>query len=156
MSTRIRGQEAAITVTVNDEYAAAFGIFGPMDGSFFKVRDFTLTPRVDLVEESFIGEIFDDLDQQLHGYDFSFTIDESDAAALNFMDLIAFKEGNSLPPPEVGVSVSYIYRDQTVLPRTEQLIDCVLKLSERSIGGRKEYIQNSFEGKCKDKKTFIG
>lgn len=156
MSSRIRGQEATISITVGDDFAEAYGFFGQLTGSFFKVRDFTLTPRTDINEESFLGEKFDDLDIQHHGWDFSFTIDEVDASVTAFMDLIAYKERNSLPPPEVGVQVSYTYRDPNTLPTTDQLIGCYMKLAERTIGGRKEYIQNSFEGKAKDKETLIG
>ena len=67
-----------------------------------------------------------------------------------------YKEENQLSPPEVSVQVTYKYRNPDVDPRTEKYIDCVLKMSERSIGGRKEYVSNSFEGKAKAKKTFVG
>jgi hypothetical protein len=156
MSARIRGQEASIRITVNAAFAASFNIFGNLAGSFFKVRDFTLTPRTDLVEESYLNENFDDLDVQHHGYDFSFTIDELDDAALNYLSLITYNEENALPPAEVSVSVRYVYRDvlNPTGPKTEQLIDCVLKMAERTIGGRKEYIQNSFEGKAKQRKVL--
>lgn len=156
MSTRIRGSEQSISVTVNDEFATAFGINGRLEGSFFKVKEFTHTPRTDLVEEDFIGERFDDLDVQHHGYDFSFTTHENDAAALNFLSLLVYKEDSNLPPPQVTLHVTTTYRDVTVLPRTEVFIGCVMKLSERSNGGRKEYIQNSFEGKAKLRQVFIG
>ena len=156
MSTRLRGQEAAISITVADEFLSAFGLQGLLEGSFTKVRDFSLTPRIDQTEEAYLGEDFDDLDQQLHGYDFSFTVDELDTQALDFLSLIAFKETNKLPPPVITVSVSYVYRDPNVLPRTEILMECVLKVAERTIGGRKEYIQNSFEGKAKDKQVIVG
>lgn len=156
MSTRIRGQEALISVTVDDEVAAAFGLAGQIVGSFFKVRDFTVTPRTDLTEEGFLGEAFDDIDIQHHGYDFSFTIDETDAAAINFLSLITYKESASLRPTEVGLTVSYTYRDSAVLPRSETYIGCLLKVASRTIGGRKEYIQTAIEGKAKDREVFIG
>ena len=156
MSSRIRGQEATVRVTVSDEFAAAFGIFGQLEGSFFKVRDFTHTPRQDLGEESYLGEDADDLDIQHHGHDFSFTVDELDDSVLRFLSLITFKEEAHLPPPQVGLTVTYIYRNGVTLPQTFRLIGCVLKLSERSIGGRKEYIQNSFEGKAKHHAVIVG
>ncbi len=158
MSSRIRGQEATIRITVDDEFAASFGIFGNLAGSFFKVRDFTHTPRIDLVEQEYLGEKFDDLDIQVHGHDFSFTVDELDNAALNYLQLIQFKEESSLPPPIIGVQVTYIYRELVppTLPQTQSFIDVVLKNAERTIGGRKEYIQNSFEGKAKNHKVLIG
>lgn len=160
MSSRIRGQEMSLSISVQDEFAAAFQIFGQLAGSFFKVRDWTLTPRTDLVEESYLGENFDDLDIQHHGFDFAFTVDELDAAAINFLSLLTFKEENALPPPIIGVSATYIYREQTLvtptLPHTVLLSQCVLKQSERSVAGRKEYIQNSFEGKAKQRKVIRG
>lgn len=156
MSHRIRGQEAIINVTVADEFAAAFGLIGRLGGSFAKVRNMTITPRIEQSEEGFIGDDTDELDQQLNGYDFSFTVDETDSIALDFLSLIAFKENNKLPRPVITVSVSYIYRDLFVLPRTEVLLDCIMKPTERTIGGRKEYIQNSFEGKARDRKVMLG
>ncbi len=156
MSSRIRGQEAAINITVADEFVIPFGLEGLLTGSFTKIRDFTITPRIDQTEEPYIGETFDDLDQQLHGYDFGFTIDELDTQAVDLLSLLAFKEGSNLPPPVITVSVSYIYREPNILPRTEILMECILKPSERSIGGRKEYIQNTYEGKCKNRQVIVG
>lgn len=156
MSSRVRGQEAIIAITVADEFLQNFGLEGLLSGSFTKVRNFSITPRIDQTEEPYLGEDFDDLDQQLHGYDFEFTVDELDSQAIDFMNLIAFKEANKLPPPVITASVTYIYRNPDIQPRTETLIECILKPAERSMGGRKEYIQNSYEGKAKDRLVAIG
>lgn len=156
MSSRIRGQEATVRIVVADEFAAAFGIFGQMAGSFFKVRDWTLTPRTDLVEQDYLGENFDDLDIQHHGYDFAFSVDELDAAPINYLSLITFKEENALPPASVTVAVTYVYREPATLPQTVLLIDCVLKQGERTVGSRKDYIQNTYEGKAKQRKVIVG
>lgn len=157
MSQRSRGQEAVIKITVIDEYAAAYGIFGPMEGSFTKVKDFTETARMDLVESEYLGEEADDLDQQMHGWDLAWTIDEKDAAAISFMDLIVFKEANNLPPPELSVQVTTKYRDNGVTrPRTRIYSDVVAKVSESGFGGRKEYISNSIEAKAKKRSTIVG
>ena len=154
MPYAIRGQEVVIAITVGDAFAAQFGLFGQLAGSFFKVRDFTLTARTDITEEPYLGEQFDDLDIQHHGWDFSFSIDEVDAEAINFMDLVVYKDGANLPPPEVAVSATYTYRSLTLLPKTEQLTGCILRLAEKKVGGRKEKVQNSFEGKAKFKTTL--
>ena len=42
------------------------------------------------------------------------------------------------------------------LPRTVELIGCVMKQGEETIGGRKEYIQNAYEGKAKQRKVLVG
>lgn len=156
MSSRVRGAEATIRVTVADEFAPAFGINGQLEGTFFKVKDFRVTPRTDLVEEGYIGENFDDLDIQLHGYDLAWTVDELDNAAIKYMNLLAFKQASDLAPPVITVSVTYFYREPGVLPQTVQYIGCVMKISERSIGGRKEYINNSIEAKAKDRQVLVG
>ena len=160
MSARIRGQEATVRITITDAFAAAFGFFGQLAGSFFKVRDFTLTPRTDLVEQEYLGENQDDLDVQHHGFDFGFTVDELNNATLQYLSLLTFKEENALPPPIISVATTYIYREQVVvvptLPQTVLLTECVLKQGERTIGGRKEYIQNAFEGKAKKRSVLVG
>ncbi len=156
MSQRSRGQEAKITVLLNDEFMQAFGLSGQLEGSFTKVKDFKASPRMEQTEEGYIGEDADDLDQQLNGWDFSFTVDELDSAALDLFQLIAHKEKNKLRRPEIVIQVTYMYRDPSVRPRTEVYMNCVLKLAERSIGGRKEVISNSFEGKSKDMQVTIG
>jgi hypothetical protein len=160
MSGRIRGQEATVRITIADEFAATYGFFGSLEGSFFKVKDFTTSVRLDQTEEPYLGETSDDLDQQIHGYDYAFTIDELDASAINFLSLIAFKEENSLPRPVITASVTYIYREAQIttptLPQTVLYIDGILKPAERTIGGRKEYISNAYEGKSKKRKVLVG
>lgn len=156
MSSRIRGQEVNISVVVDDAFLTSFGLEADLQGSFAKVRDFTSSPRIDQTEESYLGEDFDDLDQQVHGYDFSFTVDELDSQVLDFLSLIAFKELNKLTPPVITVAATYIYREPNILPRQEVFVECVLKPSERSVGGRKEYVQNSFEGKSKFRLVTVG
>lgn len=156
MSQRIRGQEAKISILVTDEFLQAFGLTGQLEGSFTKVKDFKSSPRMEQTEEGYVGENADDLDQQLNGWDFSFTIDELDSSALDLFQLIAHKEKNKLRAPEIVIQVTYAYRDERTLPRTEIFMGCILKMSERNIGGRKEYISNSFEGKAKDMQLVVG
>lgn len=154
MASRIRGQEALLQISVTDDSLASFELEGLLTGSFTKVRDLTITQRMDIVEENYLNETFADLDQQLHGYDLSFTIDETDQQALKFMSLAAYNEENHLPPPLVNITVTYFYRDGQNTSASEVYQDCILKQNDRSIGGRTEYIQNSFEAKAK-RRTLI-
>ena len=143
-------------LSVSSDVLAQFGLEGVLTGSFTKVNDFTTNTRFTQYEEGFIGSDFDDLDQQIHGYDFSFTTDEFDAQAVDLHRLIAFLERNKLPPPVITARFSYIYRIPNVLPRTEVYSECILMRSERGAGGRKEYIKNSFEGKARDVDVIVG
>ncbi len=154
MASRIRGQEALLQITVADDRLAEFQLEGGLGGSFTKVRDLTITQRMDIIEENYLNETFTDLDQQLHGYDLSFTIDETDQSTLQFMSLVATNEELHLPPPLVTIAVTYFYRDGQGTTKTEVYQDCILKQNDRSIGGRTEYVQNSFEAKAK-RRTLI-
>jgi hypothetical protein len=154
MSSRIRGQEALLQIAITDDSLASFDLQGSLSGSFSKVRDLTITQRMDITEENYLNETFTDLDQQLHGYDLSFTIDETDQQALKFMSLVAFNEELHLPPPLVNITVTYFYRDGQGSQASELFQDCILKQNDRSIGGRTEYVQNAFEAKAK-RRTLI-
>lgn len=152
--TAIRGQEASIRVTVQDPYASRFGLAGQLP--LINVNDWTLSPRSDLVEKDYLGEKTTTLDFQHHGYDFNFTVDETSAVVINLLDLLQWKEENNLPPPVFTVAATLKYRDGLTLPRTEQLIDCRLRVAERGFGGRTDYVVSSIEGKARAKKTLVG
>lgn len=144
MPARIRGREATIRIAVADET----GIMVPQDGSFFKVKDFRSTPRIDQVEEDFIGEVASDLDQMFHGYDGSFSIHMQDRKALDFLSQIVEAEETQVEQPDIVVMVEYRFRDGQ-LPVREVFSELVMKVSEHAIPGRKEYITTSFEFKSK-------
>lgn len=138
MSTRLRGQEATIRVTVDGAL---------QEGSWFKVKDFTSTPRQDLIEEDYLGETESDLDIHHHGYDLSFSVDVQDRNVLDFLETIVLNDQTQVRHPRVTVTVTYAFRDGTVVAAA--YYDVFLKVNEESIGGRKEYISVSFEGKAK-------
>lgn len=145
MSSRIRGQEALLTVTVDGER---------QEGSFFKVRDFRVTPRTDIIEEDYLGELKSDLDIQHHGFDGSFTVDNEDALTISYLSEIIAREENHERHPSIVISVEYVYREPGNLGQIEAYSDCFLKVSEQSIGGRKEYVQTSFEWKAKERQQI--
>ena len=94
MSERLRGQEITLQFFAD-------GV--RLGGSFLKVTEFTATPRTDLNEEDYLGESATDIDTQHHGWDFSFSIHNLDAAALDFLDRLVFKELAHLPPQEMTI-----------------------------------------------------
>jgi hypothetical protein len=140
MSQRIRGAEVTIRISVDSE---------TQEGSFFKVTEFTSTPRTDLVEEDFLGELESDLDIQHHGWDFSFTIQNEDQAPLEFLSTIVDREQNQESHPDITMTVIYAYREPGASNRVEVYHDVFLKVNEQGFAGRKEYVTTGFEGKCK-------
>lgn len=146
MPARLRGKEALIRIGVADSN----GIMVPQTGTFFKVKDFRVTERSDLVEEDFIGEKKTDLDYDHHGWDGSFSTQMLDAAGLDFVTQVTQRDEDELEHPDIVVMVEYAFRDGQ-LPVREVYSSVVMKMSENAIGGRKEYITHSFEFKAKER-----
>jgi hypothetical protein len=88
MSQRIRGKECTIQVVVDGDLKG---------GTFAKVTEFTLTPRTEIVETPFLGEIEDDLDIIHKGYDFSFQTQSQDSKAIKLLLAIVNRERARAP-----------------------------------------------------------
>jgi len=140
MSARTRGQEATVRVAVDGQI---------QPGSFFKVNDFTVTPRTDLVEKDYLGELETDIDIQHHGFDFAWSVDNQDELPLNFLSDIVDREQNQERHPDITITVIYAYREAGAVNQAEVYHDVFLKVAEQGFAGRKEYLTTGFEGKCK-------
>lgn len=140
MSQRIRGQEASIQVIVNGDLQT---------GSFAKVTNFNLTPRTDVTETPFLGEVEDDLDIQHHGFDFDFEIHHQDSKAFNLLTTIVENEQTHVSHPNVNIVVTVAYRSLTEPALVFVLEKAFMKMDGYSFGGRKEYVNSKFSGKCK-------
>lgn len=136
---RIRGQEVTIRVTVDGR---------PQAGTWAKVKDFTVTPRTELVEEEYLGEQHTDLDKQHNGFDLAFSVDMQDRALIDFLSEEISGEENQDALRSVTINVLYAFRDGTD-PVGETYFDAVLKVADQSFGGRQEYVSYSVEGKAK-------
>jgi len=140
MSLRIRGQEVTMRIAVDGQI---------QQGSFFKVTEFTVTPRSDLMEESFLGELEDDIDFQHHGFDFSFSVQNQDEKTLEYLSTIIQREQDQQSHPDIAITVIYSFRESGAKNQVEVYHDVFLKINEQGFGGRKEYVTTSFEAKCK-------
>lgn len=140
MSYRIRGQEVTMKVAVDGKI---------QEGSWAKITDFTITPREDLTEESFMGETEDDIDFQHHGFDFAFTCQKQDEKFLQFLKTIVDRERLHQTHPDIVITVLYAFREPGAINQVEVYNDVFLKIGDTSFGSRKEYVTTSVEGKCK-------
>lgn len=140
MSQRIRGAEVTIRLTVDGEL---------QEGSFFKVTEFTSTPRTDLVEEDFLGELESDLDIMHHGFDFAFSVQNQDEVTLEFLSTIISREQNQDAHPDITMVVIYSFREAGATNKVEVYHDVFLKVNEQGFSSRKDYVTTGFEGKCK-------
>jgi hypothetical protein len=145
----MRGQEATVRVAVDGVIQA---------GSMFKVRDFTVTPRQDLVETSYVGEDEDDLDFQHHGFDLTWTVDMLDATTISLLSTLVDRELNHERHPDITVTVIYTFREGAAVGGGRVVVyhtNLVLKQGDESIGGRKDYIGVKYEAKCKKRDVLV-
>lgn len=140
MSQRVRGQEVTLQVIVDGDVKK---------GTFTKAMNFNLTPRTDVVETPFLGEVEDDLDIQHHGFDFDFELHQQDDKAYALMQTIVGREQDRLAHPNVNVVVTIGFRSLSEPSVTFVLEQCFMKMDSFGFGGRKEYVTSKFSGKCK-------
>lgn len=145
MSLRIRGQEATLRIAVD-------GV--PQVGSFFKVTDFTTTPRTDLQEADYMGESESDIDIMHHGFDFSFSVDMQDGGTIDMLDDLANRNDNAATPQDITLTVIYTMRQPSTSGRIVTYHDCFIKVDEEGAPGRKERIKTKFTCKAKKRVTL--
>ena len=140
----IRGQEVALRVIVD-------GV--PLTKSFERVVGFDMTPRIDNLDVEFVGETSDETDQQFHGWDFTFTVQDEDSGLFALIDLIIARSELSLPPPTVDIVAIFKYRTPGRPSVTRVLERAVIKLDSHGAQGRKAYINAPWSGKCRSART---
>jgi hypothetical protein len=140
MSLRIRGQEQTLQVIIEGQDQA---------GTFINVRNWKATPRIDNVETDFVGQDESDLDQQYHGVDFEFTVQEEDGKARAFLaDLIA-RQANRERPAKVTLIAHNEYRDTSEKNDNLHIYKALMKPDSFGSSGRKDYSEIPFSGKGK-------
>lgn len=141
---RIRGQEVTIRVSIDGK---------PQQGTWAKVKDFSVTPRTEIKEEEYLGEQHTDLDKIHSGFDFSFSVDMQDRELIDFLSQEIDGENNQDALRSMNLVVMYAFRDGSS-PVGESYSGAVIKVSEQSFGGRQEYVSYSIEGKAKTRKVL--
>lgn len=140
MSQRNRGQEITVQVIVDGDLQS---------GSWNKALDFTITPRQEISETGFLGELEDDLDFSHHGYDFDITFQELDEKLRDvLLDLVA-REKARAAYPAIQIIGTITHRAGQGGVETLVLENAVFKFDSITIGSKKDFITTKISGKCK-------
>lgn len=140
MSARQRGQEVQIRFSIDGQ---------PQTGSWLKIQDFTITPRTDITEDDFLGEVETDIDIQHHGFDFKFSIQNKDSVALDFLHDMITREQNRNRPANITMTVLHLYREDDATDKVQVYPQALFKIDEHGFASRKDRTKTSFSGKCK-------
>jgi hypothetical protein len=133
----MRGSEVTLRITVDGE---------TQDGSWFKVKDFSINEDGEIADLDYLGEVTSDHDYQHHGYSFSFSLDVQDRKVISFLNKIVERETLRLQHPVITMTVFYAFRDGTATVETYQNV--VMRPTGTNFGSRKDGVTSAFEGKC--------
>jgi hypothetical protein len=133
-SAAIRGKEATLFLTVDQKRYTLL------------TKDFTVDHDFDLKMDSYIGNRTDLANPIFNGVNFSFSVDEDDAQAIELSTLLMARERAGLAPPKCALKVKYKFRKPGVGARMLVYSDATLAPGSRNSGGAKENISSSFKG----------
>jgi hypothetical protein len=140
MSQRNRGSEITAQVIIDDDLKG---------GSWSKVLSWTISPRQDVGETDFQGELESDLDFSHHGYDFDMELQEIDGGLRDvLLDLVAREEARAAYPA-IQISLTFKHRAGQSASETLILENCKLKFDSISSGSKKDYVSTKISGKFK-------
>lgn len=140
MSQRNRGSETTVQVIIDGDLK---------NGSWAKVTDFELTPKQEVTETQFLGELEDDHDFFHAGYSYSMTCQELDAKLRDVLLDFVSREQARAAYPSIQIVVTIKHRAGQDATEVLVLGECVFKFDSLSIGGKKDFLNTKISGMCK-------
>lgn len=141
MSQRNRGSEITAQVIIDDDLKG---------GSWAKVLSWTISPRQEITETDFQGELESDLDFSHHGYDFDMEFQEVDRGLRDVLfDLVA-REKARAAYPNIQITLTFKHRAGQDTSETLILENCKFKFDSISSASKKEFVNTKISGKFKE------
>lgn len=141
MSQRNRGSEITAQVIIDGDLKG---------GSWAKVLEWTITPRQEVSETGFAGELEDDLDFSHHGFDFDMSFQEIDGKLRDVLiDLVA-REKARAKYPDIQIILTFKHRAGQDASETVVLENVKFKFDSISGASKKDFISTKISGKFKD------
>ena len=141
MSQRNRGSEATAQVIVDGDLKS---------GSWAKVTTWTITPRQEVSETGFQGELEDDLDFSHHGFDFDMEFQEIDGKLRDVLIDLVNREKARSRYPDIQIVLTIKHRAGQDASETLMLENVVLKFDSISSSSKKDFVSTKISGKFKD------
>lgn len=141
MSQRNRGSEITAQVIIDGDLKG---------GSWAKVMEWNISPRQEVSETGFQGELEDDLDFSHHGFDFDMSFQEIDGKLRDvLLDFVAREKARAAYP---NVQILLTFKHRAGQDGSETLVLENVKFKFDSISGasKKDFINTKISGKFKD------
>ncbi len=138
MSQRTRGSETTLQVIIDGDLK---------NGSWAKVLDWTITPKQDIQETGFQGELEDDYDFSHHGFGVDFSLQELDKKLRDVLLDLVSREQARAAYPDVQMVITIKHRAST----TETLVleNVVFKFDSIASAAKKDFIATKITGMFK-------
>ena len=142
MVQRIKGQETEIRIILDGQVVAALTY----------IRNFEVTPKLEKIEEQYLGETTKRYDEIFNGVDFKMDLHFSDADMFNFIESVISRAQRRVPGTKVNIKAKLNFASgQTPIV---MMNDCFFDELPISFGGRSEYGQITVSGSCSDFKRL--
>lgn len=140
MSQRTRGSEATVQVIVDGDLKG---------GSWAKVLEWSISPKQEVTETGFQGELEDDYDFQHHGYGFDMSLQELDRKLRDvLLDFVSREQARSAYP---DVQIVLTLKHRAGNDATETLVweNVKFKFDSISSAAKKDFIGTKISGSFK-------
>lgn len=138
MSQRTRGSEVTVQVLIDGDLKS---------GSWAKVLEWTITPKQEVQETGFQGELEDDYDFSHHGFGFDMSLQELDKKLRDVLLDLIVREQTRTAYPDVQIVLTIKHR----AGETETLVleNVVFKFDSLASAAKKDFLQTKISGMFK-------
>lgn len=138
MAQRIKGQEIEVRLIVD----------GVLQTTLTDIRSFDVTPKLEKLEEQYLGETSMRYDEIFNGVDFSMDLHLEDSAAFKFMNAVLERARRRVPGTKINIKARLNFANgQTPIVMLE---DCFFEDIPLAFGGRSDYGQITISGSCQN------
>ena len=138
MAQRLKGQETNIFVMNQGVEVAALS----------DVRNFTMTPNFDKLEEGYLGETTNRFDEIFKGINFDFEVHVEDGGFLDFVN--AVKDRAQRRTPGIAINIATVLNFPGGTRKKIVLRDCFFADMPFNVGSRSDYASVKFSGSASD------
>lgn len=140
MSQRTRGSETTVQVILDGDLK---------NGSWAKVLDWTITPKQEVSETGFQGELEDDYDFSHHGYGIDLSLQEVDQKLRDVLFEFVAREKARAVYPDIQIVITIKHRAGQ---KAETLVceNVVFKFDSIASAAKKDFINTKISGNFKE------
>jgi hypothetical protein len=138
MSQRTRGSETTLQVIIDGDLKSS---------SWAKVLDWTITPKQEIQETGFQGELEDDYDFSHHGFGIDFSLQELDNSLRTVLFDFVNREVARSAYPDIQIVITIKHR--AGLTETIVCENVVFKFDSLASAAKKDFVQTKISGMFK-------